>query len=570
MGFFNKLKSALGYSDSEYDEDDELDGFNPAHRTPYVNPFKKDETMPDLSDLEQPAEAAPTAVAEVKSAPVAEVEEKLPDGVFDGIITIINGNLPEFVRDCIDIEKERKAVSVAMGPKFRDYVLNLRRTSLEEARTQWIDERNALTGKLAQSNQRADEAVRKASEIKDRLMSEERQRRAIVERSHDLEARIADLEAQHEQEQLQNKGLLNKIKVMQLQVTDSQKDAEEITRLNKLINDQRTRLAKIVDLEAQIAELNAENDSLKRQLDEMQQSAEAQEIADEYKSKMEVANALINELRSTAAAKEQEAKALSEKLVVATNEITGLQDDLKAALEELEIAAEIQEKIEQFEVIKERKDAEIRNLRNQLAQSKDADVAAASANSALAQSRSECDALKAQLAELQKKVAEQAEVSRAHDVDTANQIDRLKTTADKAEKARKAMSGELDEARARVDELTATLNRYKADNMSFDVQVKNLKANIKDRDAEIGELRRMLDAKGVEVGEIDITPFNADEIGDEDASVVSAIDDIDNIDWLMPSPPSEPEEKPAEEPEREERRQPSNEIGAAQMSLFDD
>ena len=457
-----------------------------------------------------------------------------------------------------------------MGPKFRDYVLNLRRTSLEEARTQWIDERNALTGKLAQSNQRADEAVRKASEIKDRLMSEERQRRAIVERSHDLEARIADLEAQHEQEQLQNKGLLNKIKVMQLQVTDSQKDAEEITRLNKLINDQRTRLAKIVDLEAQIAELNAENDSLKRQLDEMQQSAEAQEIADEYKSKMEVANALINELRSTAAAKEQEAKALSEKLVVATNEITGLQDDLKAAQEELEIAAEIQEKIEQFEVIKERKDAEIRNLRNQLAQSKDADVAAASANSALAQSRSECDALKAQLAELQKKVAEQAEVSRAHDVDTANQIDRLKTTADKAEKARKAMSGELDEARARVDELTATLNRYKADNMSFDVQVKNLKANIKDRDAEIGELRRMLDAKGVEVGEIDITPFNADEIGDEDASVVSAIDDIDNIDWLMPSPPSEPEEKPAEEPEREERRQPSNEIGAAQMSLFDD
>ena len=545
-------------------------GFSPAHRTPYVNPFKKDETMPDLSDLEQPAEAAPTAVAEVKSAPVAEVEEKLPDGVFDGIITIINGNLPEFVRDCIDIEKERKAVSVAMGPKFRDYVLNLRRTSLEEARTQWIDERNALTGKLAQSNQRADEAVRKASEIKDRLMSEERQRRAIVERSHDLEARIADLEAQHEQEQLQNKGLLNKIKVMQLQVTDSQKDAEEITRLNKLINDQRTRLAKIVDLEAQIAELNAENDSLKRQLDEMQQSAEAQEIADEYKSKMEVANALINELRSTAAAKEQEAKALSEKLVVATNEITGLQDDLKAAQEELEIAAEIQEKIEQFEVIKERKDAEIRNLRNQLAQSKDADIAAASANSALAQSRSECDALKAQLAELQKKVAEQAEVSRAHDVDTANQIDRLKTTADKAEKARKAMSGELDEARARVDELTATLNRYKADNMSFDVQVKNLKANIKDRDAEIGELRRMLDAKGVEVGEIDITPFNADEIGDEDASVVSAIDDIDNIDWLMPSPPSEPEEKPAEEPEREERRQPSNEIGAAQMSLFDD
>ena len=132
MGFFNKLKSALGYSDSDYDEDDELDGFNPAHRTPYVNPFKKDEPVPDLSGLEQPAEQPSTAVAEVKAAPVAEVEEQLPDGVFDGIITIINGNLPEFVRDCIDIEKERKAVSVAMGPKFRDYVLNVLRAEFEK------------------------------------------------------------------------------------------------------------------------------------------------------------------------------------------------------------------------------------------------------------------------------------------------------------------------------------------------------------------------------------------------------------------------------------------------------
>ena len=236
----------------------------------------------------------------------------------------------------------------------------------------------------------------------------QRQRRAIVERSHDLEARIADLEAQHEQEQLQNKGLLNKIKVMQLQVSDSQKDAEEITRLNKLINDQRTRLAKITELEAQIAELNTENDALKHKLDEMQQLPDAEAIVNEYKGKMEVANALINDLRSTAAAKEQEAKALSEKLIVATNEITGLQDDLKAAQDELEIAAEIQEKIEQFEVIKERKDAEIRDLRQQLAKSQASDSAVASATSALAQSRNECAALEAQVAELRKKVAEQA------------------------------------------------------------------------------------------------------------------------------------------------------------------
>ena len=78
------------------------------------------------------------------------------------------------------------------------------------------------------------------------------------------------------------------------------------------------------------------------------------------------------------------------------------------------------------------------------------------------------------------------------------------------------------------------------------------------------------DAKGVEVGDMNITPFDAADINTEDAAVVSASDDIDNIDWLMPSPPSAPEEKPEEQPEREERRQPANDIGAAQMSLFGD
>ena len=96
MGLFNGLKRALGLSD-DYEEEDDLEGMDSNYRTPYVNPFKKgDDTVTDLSSL-APREEASVVVNEPQ--PVAEVEEKLPDGVFDGIITIINGNLPEFVRD---------------------------------------------------------------------------------------------------------------------------------------------------------------------------------------------------------------------------------------------------------------------------------------------------------------------------------------------------------------------------------------------------------------------------------------------------------------------------------------
>ena len=349
MGLFNGLKRALGLSD-DYEEEDDLEGMDSNYRTPYVNPFKKgDDTVTDLSSL-APREEASVVVNEPQ--PVAEVEEKLPDGVFDGIITIINGNLPEFVRDCIDIEKERKAVYVAMGPQFRDYVRNLRRSSLDEARQQWVDERTRLTSKISQTELRAEEAVKKANEIKDRLMSEERQRRAIVERSHDLEARIADLEAQHEQDQLQNKGLLNKVKVMQLKADEAQKDAEEITRLSALVNEQRRQLMEANDAEVRMAELSTENENLRADIEELKQKADTTAIEDEYKSKMEVTNALINQLRTAATQKEQDVMALTEKFRLANEEIENLQNELAEAHKDLEIAAEVQETIEQFEEYK--------------------------------------------------------------------------------------------------------------------------------------------------------------------------------------------------------------------------
>lgn len=571
MGFFDKLKSAMGYSGNDYDEDDELDGFNPSHRTPYVNPFKKEDPVPDLSDLEAAPGQDSAAVTEVKAAPVAEVEEKLPDGVFDGIITIINGNLPEFVRDCIDIEKERKAVSIAMGPQFRDYVLNLRRNSLEEARRQWIDERNTLNQRLNQSNQRADEAVRKATEIKDRLMSEERQRRAIVERSHDLESRISELEAQHEQDQLQNKGLLNKIKVMQLQVTDLQKDAEEIARLNAVVNEQRQKLMSAAELETRSAEYEAEISSLKLSVAQWQAKASDNSLEQEFKEKMEVANALINELQSAAAAKEKETKTLAEKLRVSGEEIGSLQEELKSAREELEIAAEIQEKIEQFEVIKQKKDAEIASLSKKLAE---ADTSAASGmekvNASLRESQMQADELRSENAALKQQLKSVKDESLAHNVDLANQIDALNKKLDSKDMSLAKCKAELEDALKQSEKLIDATNKYKSDNMVLDVQVKNLKANIKDRDSELRELRSMLEENGMHVGDV-VADYKHDaDSGSDDVAVVSAIDEIDNIDWLMPSPPSEPEPETEPVAEAEERKKHQHDIGSAQMSLFDD
>ena len=622
MGLFNGLKRALGLSD-DYEEEDDLEGMDSNYRTPYVNPFKKgDDTVTDLSSL-APREEASVVVNEPQ--PVAEVEEKLPDGVFDGIITIINGNLPEFVRDCIDIEKERKAVYVAMGPQFRDYVRNLRRSSLDEARQQWVDERTRLTSKISQTELRAEEAVKKANEIKDRLMSEERQRRAIVERAHDLEARIADLEAQHEQDQLQNKGLLNKVKVMQLKADEAQKDAEEITRLSALVNEQRRQLMEANDAEVRMAELSTENENLRADIEELKQKADTTAIEDEYKSKMEVTNALINQLRTAATQKEQEVMALTEKFRLANEEIENLQNELAEAHKDLEIAAEVQETIEQFEEYKIKKAAEVENLKAQLASLQTADNEAVEAQkkqvadirlennrllmritelemklqsarndgeaklkelqsqyeASKAGEKGEIDALTDKLKDAQTQrvamqnklaaaeatIAELRESNNSRSVSLANQIDSLKTQLKKAVERMEAAEAKVDSMTEAQAKTNAELKTLKADNMAMKVHERNLKDNIADRDREIAELRKSLAEGGValpnEVGS------DAEVVLNVDNAAVSAIDDIDDIDWLMPSPPSEPEPEPAPEPVvKEEKHKSNSDIGDAQMSLF--
>ena len=622
MGLFNGLKRALGLSD-DYEEEDDLEGMDSNYRTPYVNPFKKeDDTVTDLSSL-APREEASVVVNEPQ--PVAEVEEKLPDGVFDGIITIINGNLPEFVRDCIDIEKERKAVYVAMGPQFRDYVRNLRRSSLDEARQQWVDERTRLTSKISQTELRAEEAVKKANEIKDRLMSEERQRRAIVERSHDLEARIADLEAQHEQDQLQNKGLLNKVKVMQLKADEAQKDAEEITRLSALVNEQRRQLMEANDAEVRMAELSTENENLRADIEELKQKADTTAIEDEYKSKMEVTNALINQLRTAATQKEQEVMALTEKFRLANEEIENLQNELAEAHKDLEIAAEVQETIEQFEEYKIKKAAEVESLKAQLASAQTADNEAVEAQkkqvadirlennrllmritelemklqsarndgeAKLKELQSQYEATKAgekgeiealtdklkdaqtqrvamqnKLAAAEATIAELRESNNSRSVSLANQIDSLKTQLKKAVERMEAAEAKVDSMTEAQAKTNAELKTLKADNMAMKVHERNLKDNIADRDREIAELRKSLAEGGValpnEVGS------DAEVVLNVDNAAVSAIDDIDDIDWLMPSPPSEPEPEPAPEPVvKEEKHKSNSDIGDAQMSLF--
>lgn len=120
---------------------------------------------------------------------------EIPVELLDAIATVINAQLPPFVAQCIDIEAQRNFLAGELGQALTDFTETL--------------------------NARQREYSGKREEHKAALLSEQRQRRALADRNHDLEARIEELTAEIDQHKLTISSMMNKIRVAEVNDSDS-------------------------------------------------------------------------------------------------------------------------------------------------------------------------------------------------------------------------------------------------------------------------------------------------------------------------------------------------------------
>lgn len=118
---------------------------------------------------------------------------------------------------------------------------------------------------------RADEIEKQSSDIKQKQLSADRQKRALTERVHDLESQLARLESEREQFELENRSLVNRLKVANVQQEDLEKLQTELQHL-RLENQQMREnpgdvaARQIEALNTQIAEMTDGIESLKEQI----------------------------------------------------------------------------------------------------------------------------------------------------------------------------------------------------------------------------------------------------------------------------------------------------------------
>lgn len=440
MAFISSLKRAFGFSSEDEEYFDDVNDSN----EDVINPFK-----PESVERDTPTDGSET--------PEEVATVAFPLEVFDGVIAIFNQSLPDFIKQCIDIDAQRHYIYNSLDNSLKESLNNVVADAHRRGAKQWDGERQKLQNELTQLREQSKNLETSKSEWKQQQLSLDRQKRALSERVRDLENQVASLEAEKEQYELETKSLVNKIKVAGVHENDMVAMREENEELRRRLAEAQESggdalLAQIVELKEKNAEKENEIKSLtakledlssreeavtngETQLERIQQSltatsealkAKEEEISEyvakvtglnqanaklsmeleqykaevekseatylqqieELKTKIMVSDRMLSELHSSASTATEEMdkkdseiaglheekrvatealEVLSEKFKIVNDELQATRDELDQARSELQVVSEIQEQVEKFEEVKNKKEARINALQAEAA-----------------------------------------------------------------------------------------------------------------------------------------------------------------------------------------------------------
>ncbi len=343
MSFFKTIKSAFGFSDAESMER-ELEGLDAR-----VVPLRKRHGMNDSPDddadfsKELQSSGGPVARENTSSEVAADsATADHPAQIFETVVRIFNESLPEFLRQSVNEQTQREYLYAALDDSIKKYLEQLSISAQQQCARRWEKERTALQVQLEgfrEQNKAGHDDLEEARKLQ---LSAERQKRALSERVHDLEAQIAQLEGEIEQTSLENKSLINKLRLSSVVGGVASGDSEELAK-------------KILDLQQKNEALEA-------------QAAEGLELLRSAETERDKANDRIPALTAELDGLKVALNAAQEALETEKKNSASVSARLADALETLKLAEEIQAQATDIENELKQKDDELQKL----AQAKDA------------------------------------------------------------------------------------------------------------------------------------------------------------------------------------------------------
>lgn len=268
MSILSSFKKALGFPD-EFDDDleDDIDLTQPIH--------KYNATTPEKAPVE-------TTVTENNPEPSAEAEieitdDELPGEVLDAVIKLFNELQPQFVRECLNVQTQREFILSRIDESLRERLRREVANARKKGQQDWDKERNRMNADVEKLKSDYHLLKQQREEFQSAQLSAARQKRALSERIHDLENQVKTLEADREQMQLENRSMVNKLRVANVRSASDADTEAGIERLAKenvelqdkinLLNDNaKAASVRIAELEKEISEkADSEPDSSQQQ-----------------------------------------------------------------------------------------------------------------------------------------------------------------------------------------------------------------------------------------------------------------------------------------------------------------
>ena len=511
----------MGFPDNE-----EMDNENTSQTNSpsYINPFKKESEKP-----------LPPPIPEVAKISQKDVEDSISDEVVGKVTAVLNTSLPEYVRECIDKDAQANYVRSLIGSTLTDFLQQIKQEAEESARQQWQKDRMDLANKSSEASKQMNEYKTKNEELRNRILSLDRQKSTLNDRISSLENRAATAEAEREQYQLECKSLMNKIKVAAVNDESLQtlrQDNDDLRSANESLQNEIAELkadaerkatesaaqilaakADLAKKEALISELSAQPDDTNDKDAEIERlNTELEAVKNNAKTEAEALTARISAL-SQATIELEETK---HKLAEAEAEKQALKNSPAASSEDLE------------------------KLQNELAVR----------DNELASMRSTIQSQNDELYALHEKLIEAGDAAKMAEIEASRA--NLNDTVEK-------LSNELSQKQLQIDDLISTKDEISSVYEQLKKELERNKKHYADKEQDFRQqivaLKDELETAKNEIS-IQKAEKKAKKKSQQHAVPASGISAIDYTteysDWLMPTPPTNAIPIVAEEPEETE------------------
>lgn len=446
MGFFNGIKRAFGFSDNGDEHDDELDGIDGRAAR---SPY----VNPFRNDT-SPAERHDAETAVERVEPARKQVQPSPSAIAE----VEEGIVPRSKHEAV-----KKAQQQAAQEKVQQAVSEAASAGSAKVPSALIDDiASVLSAHLGNMHATA---IANDSPLRERLKDSENQRRALQTRYNTLTERVASLEGDIEHLEVEKKALQNKLKVAQVQsgaVGDSSVEAQVESIATEYKEKMEVTNALLNEIRSEAARKTQEVEELRQKLDEAQTACTvgAKELAELKEQVVALEKQTAEQEAKIAADAKAHADVIAEKDAL----IASMKDEASASAsaKEKEMMAEMEDMLKDVEDFKQKKIDEMEALKQSVAE---ANKAADEAKEQLLLAQNEKTKLTKQVADLNRRMADTVERHNRRDVNVANQIDHLKAKLKESERN----LAERIEALGKSEDVVAALTKER-DSLALESQ----------------------------------------------------------------------------------------------------